>query len=305
MFAVARNQSNADKHVDTRATVIICDLTDVTPLQPLLSSVDTVFHLGAFFKEYTGDKTTSDEPILQSVNVDAVINLLNLCHESNNVKTFIHTSTMGVLSPTVNNESAPHNTSTPNRYFQSKIRAEEAITKWRATHDTPSVRLVLPAAVCGPGDIGPTPLGKTVLEVLRGTLPVSPPGALNLVDVRDVAKVMIAAASERGQDGERYIACAGYRTMNETLREIASVANVRAPSIKMPYSVAMLYAGASELGAKIRGVPPLATRVMINTLVDNTELDGSKAVRELGIRYRDIESSWRDEVKWYRDNNYV
>ncbi len=304
VVALARTQSKADRYVDRRATVLIGDVTDVSAIEPHLSDVDTFYHLAAYFKEYTGS-ASDDEEVLQRVNVDAVISLLTACQTAG-VQTFVHTSTIGVLCPKsgVNDEASPSNDTSTNRYFQSKIRAEHAIRAWRDAHAKPSVRMVLPAAVCGPGDMGPTPLGRTVLEVMRGALPVCPPGAVNLVDVRDVAAVMMAAA-ERGVDGERYIACAGYRTMASMLREVAVAAKVRAPGLKIPYAMAMVYAGAAELGAKIKGVPPLATRVMINTLVDVVELDGSKATRELGVQYRDLESSWRDEVVWFRDNNLV
>ena len=82
-------------------------------------------------------------------------------------------------------------------YKQSKYVAEHEVL--RAAAQGLPVTLVLPTFPLGPGDRGPTPTGRLVLDFLNGRMPGYVDTALNVVHVDDVAHGHLLAL-EHGAD---------------------------------------------------------------------------------------------------------
>jgi dihydroflavonol-4-reductase len=78
------------------------------------------------------------------------------------------------------------------------------------------VVLVQPTTPVGPRDRGPTPTGRTVLEILNGRFPGYVDTTLNIVDVEDVAHGHVLAA-ERGTVGRSYILGGENLTLRQVL----------------------------------------------------------------------------------------
>ena len=76
---------------------------------------------------------------------------------------------------------------------------------------------MLPTAPVGPGDRRPTPTGKIIVDLLRGRMPATLGGGMNVVPVEDVAAAHVLAL-ERGRPGERYIAGGVNLTLAELWR---------------------------------------------------------------------------------------
>ena len=307
VVAMVRSAEKAQQFLgDSGAEVVEGNMLDIPALTPHLAACDVLFHVAAYFKEYTGaDKDA--EAMLQKINVDGTITLFDAA-KAQGIKNIIYVSSSGVIGHAASgqpaDETATYNYDTPNRYFQSKIRAEQAIESWLKQNPDMRVILILPGAIIGPGDNGPTGLGRLVLDVLHGELPATPPGGFSLVDVRDVANGMIRAVTQ-GESGSRFIIAGAYQTLPTLVRLTAEAGNVKAPAIQMPYPAAWLFGALSELGAKITGNPPLATRVLIKTLNERSQLSSVRAENVLGVTFRPIEDSIRDAVGWFREFGYA
>ncbi len=102
------------------------------------------------------------------------------------------------------------------------------------------VVLVNPAAPIGSHDIKPTPTGKIIVDFLNRKMPAYLDTGMNFVDVEDVAAGHWLAA-QKGRVGERYILGHQNMTLKEFLDQLARIAGLPAPRIKIPYAVA--YAG--------------------------------------------------------------
>ncbi|MEM7029224.1 MAG: NAD-dependent epimerase/dehydratase family protein [Chloroflexota bacterium] len=305
--ALARTKEKADRFLgDVDTQIVIGDMLDIPAFTPSLVGVDVLFHVAAFFKEYTGADDKYDK-LLQTINVDGTIALFEAA-KAQGVRNIVYTSSGGVIGQSANgaaaDETSPFNEATPNQYFQSKIRAEKAIEGWLKDNPDMRVVLILPGAILGPGDNGPTGIGRMCIDVLEGNLPATPPGALMMVDVRDVATASIKAIKQ-GNSGDRFIVANRFCTMSELVPLVAKVGGVKAPAFNLPYPVAWMYGAGSELVAKITGQPPLATRVLIKTLNEDIQLSSAKAQRELGITYHPIEETVSDAITWFRDFGYV
>src|SRR5690606_1519733 len=111
----------------------------------------------------------------------------------------------------------------------------------------------------------PTGAGQLALDFLARKVPAVPDGGTCVVDARDVAAAMIAAA-ERGRPGEKYIVGGTYSTMSEVLAGLERVSGVRGPRLHLPHGLAMAFATVSELVARLTGRPLLISREAVRTM---------------------------------------
>lgn len=305
--ALARSVDKAQRFLNgTEAEIVVGDMVDIPGFADEMAGCDVLFHTAAYFREYTGADDDA-ERMLQTINVDGTIALLAAA-KARGVHNVIYTSSGGVIAMPANgqpaDETSPVNASTPNRYFQSKIRAERAVYDWLQHNPDMRVILILPGAIIGPGDNGPTGLGGLMVDVLNGRLPAIPAGSLCLVDVRDVAAGMVRAAA-RGKSGDRFIIADQIYELATLIPLAASIGGVKPPAITLPYAVTWMYGAVSELVAKVTRKQPLATRVLVHTLNENIPLSSAKAQRELGVTFRPLEESIRDAVDWFRQNGHA
>ena len=137
-----------------------------------------------------------------------------------------------------------------NPYKLSKWQAEVAAREL-AQQGAPVI-IVNPSAPLGPRDVKPTPTGQVVVDFLNRAMPAYLATGLNFVHVRDVAVGHILAA-EKGRIGERYILghAEGNWTMQHALQELAGITSVPAPTLRVPYPVALAAAHLNELWSRI------------------------------------------------------
>ena len=143
---------------------------------------------------------------------------------------------------------------------------------------------VNPSSVQGPGRAGGT--GRFLLAFLDGRMKVFVQTNVSLVDIADCVEGHLLAA-ERGQTGERYLLNGMTLTLTESLALAAEVAGVQRTPRLLPRPVATVAAGAVEGGFRLVRRHPPVCREMVRTLLHGHRYDGSRAERELGLRYTD------------------
>ncbi len=304
--ALARSKKKADavfSNIDPEAiTVVTGDMQDVTSFASELVGCDVLFHTAAYFRDYyqPGDHWKT----LEEINVKGTINILTEA-EQHGVKKVIYVSSSGVIGAKSGN--APGDESTPadskqleNLYFKSKIVAEQAIDNFLKTHPLPVV-FILPTAMFGPSDVGPTGTGSLVLNFLDRKLPGIVEGGLVAVDARDVAQAMLAAV-EKGKSGERYIVGTHYIEIADVMKTLERVSGIPSPTRRIPYIVSLVYAFILELIGRLTRRQILVSLENVRTLHLKRRVIAAKAERELGAEFRSTEDTLRDEVAWYRDN---
>lgn len=305
--ALARSREKAEKVLGRHPNldIILGDMENIDGFAADLNGTDVLFHAAAYFREYygPGDHWTP----LKRINVDATIDLLTEA-EARGVRQTIYVSSTSVIGES--QTSGPSDETTPpdtdldiNLYMKSKVVAEQAIAEWLKTHRMPVV-LILPSAMLGPGDSGPTTLGGAIIDVIQGKFPVLVPGGLEMVDVRDVAQAMIQAV-RCGKSGERYIVSQGYHNMTEMAQTIGKITGTPAPRFQIPYPVFLTMAWVQETIAGLRGTVPQLNVSAVRLLNRPRILTSVKAQRELEITLRPLEASLRDEVAWFREQGMV
>ncbi len=125
------------------------------------------------------------------------------------------------------------------------------------------------------------------------------PTNVSLVDIQDCVEGHLLAA-ERGEAGERYLLNGIALTITEALALAAEVAGVQAKPRLLPRQVATVGATGVERGFRLVGRHPPVCREMVRTLLHGHRYDGSRATRELGLRYTDPRETLRRTVEWAR-----
>ncbi|MCK6552173.1 NmrA family NAD(P)-binding protein [Myxococcota bacterium] len=186
------------------------------------------------------------------------------------------------------------------RYFEVKARIEDALLEAGARGLPVSVFTVTMAV--GPWDSKPRPL-CLVPQLVTGDHPVLPDAHLNLIDVRDLATVVLSLAA-RAPWG-RVVPIVGHDLRLRTAAQLlAEVGGGPAPSAMMPTEAAVLALTAWETmhtsGAAPEG-PPALGAMLLHEMEPGLEAPEQRA---LGLVLRPLRETLRDAVAWYRDLGY-
>ncbi len=286
---------------DSSIEFVIGDMENVTAFAPALAGVDVVFHTAAFFREYY--QPGNHWETMKRLNVDATMELLQAA-QIQGVKRAVFTSSSGVIQTQAGRlatEAADYSAfAEENLYFKTKVLAEREIYRFLETSIL-DVVMILPGWMMGPGDAAPTSAGQLILDLMARKLPGLVDGGSSLADVRDVAKVMIAAA-EKGKRGDRYIAAGSLATMKDIAKEVEKASGIKAPTMTMPSWLALSIANLSEKWSGLTGSKNPMPPAGIRTLMEKAQLSSAKAEQELGATFRPLEETIRDTVAWYQNH---
>jgi dihydroflavonol-4-reductase len=279
---------------------VLGDIRDFDAVKAALDGCDRLYFTAAYFTHWAVDRKR-----FYDVNVGGTKASLRAALASG-VEKVVYTSTnnaIGAYGPAPSDEEVEFNYwKTGDHYSISKYLAEIEAFKFGA-RGLPIV-VVNPTLVIGTHDIRPTSSGQLIVEVASGKLPIYMDGWVNLVDVEDVARGHILAAS-KGRLGERYLLGNQNVTVGEYFAMIAEAAGISPPRIKAPYPVALAGAHLFELASRFSRKHPVATvsEVKIGHLGET--YDCSKAVTELGLPQTPVRESIQRAVSWFKANGYI
>jgi dihydroflavonol-4-reductase len=220
------------------------------------------------------------------------------------VARLVHTSsaaTIGEPPGTVGTETTRHRGWYLSTYERTKTEGERAALA--ASREVgQDLVLVNPSSVQGPGRAGGT--GRILLAFLDGRLRIFVPTCVSLVDIDDCVAGHLLAA-ERGVAGERYLLNGMTLEITDALALAAEVAGVQRKPRLLPRQVATVAADIVERGFRLAGRQPPVCREMVRTLLHGHRYDGSRAERDLGLRYTDPRETLRKTVDWARAEGLI
>jgi dihydroflavonol-4-reductase len=240
-------------------------------------------------------------PEMIASNVTGTANVIDATVAAN-VPRLVHTSSVVAIGLSRDgqpcDETATWNFDTEgllDAYAITKHQAEDVV---QTARDRVDAVIVNPTYMFGPRDAKPSS-GRLIVDVARGRVPGWTPGYNNFVDVRDVARGMIAAW-QRGRRGERYILGGHEMTYGDVMRKIAEAAGTRPPRLRVPRAAAWLFGKWGDLVER-SGREPVVNSVQIRyAYTDKFRFKSDKATRELGYRAGPLEPALRDAVAWFR-----
>lgn len=269
-----------------------CDLLDRRAVRRALRGVDRVFHAAGPATIGTGGR---DE--LYRANVEATRILLEEALRAG-VGRVVLTSSAAALGP-----APPGSTADESQLFTAgelgipyvNARHEAEVEALRIAAHGLDVVIVNPTLVFGSGDHRGVSTGL-VRRFLLGRISVYTEGALNVVDVDDVARAHLLADTE-GRTAERYIVGNRNYTLERLFADLGRLSGVDPPALKLPGELAEPFARLMEIGF---GTPPI-TVLEARAAGLWWSYRSTKARRELGWTPAPHEDAVESTVKWYLD----
>jgi dihydroflavonol-4-reductase len=298
VVALARSEASAAALAARGAEPVRGDLLDEPALEGAMGGCDLAFNVAG-----VNTLCPTDPAPLYRANRDGARAMARAAAAAG-VRRLVHTSsaaTLGEPEGTVGREDSPHRGWFLSDYERSKFEGERAVLE-EAGRSGLDVVCVNPASVQGPGRAGGT--GRILLALLDGRLPVFIDTRISVVDIGDTVEGHLLAA-ERGAGGERHLLCGATLTSAEAVELLSRVAGREIRPRILPPPVARAAGAAVEAGFRVARKRPPLCRAMVRTMLHGHVYDGSRAERELGLRYTPVEDTLRRTLEWARAEGLV
>ena len=286
-----RSEASARAVRQAGAAAVLAHLLDESAVARAMKGCDVAFHVAG-----VNTLCPADPSELERVNVAGAAAVARAAARAG-LPRLVHTSsgsTIGEPRGTVGREDTPHRGWYLSDYDRTKHAGERAVLEIGA-RDGLDVVCVNPASVQGPGRA--TGTAKMLLAQLDGRLKVFVDTRFSVVDIADCTRGHLVAA-ERGAAGERYILCGATLTSHEALALLERMSGRTERPRFVPAAIAPPLAGAVELACRALRREPPTCRAMARTLLHGHAYDGSRATRELGLRYTPVEETLRRTAAW-------
>jgi dihydroflavonol-4-reductase len=293
VIALARSDASQAALERRGARVVRGDLFDAEALTRGMEGCETVFHVAG-----VNSLCVEDPGPMLRANVEGPTVVVRAAARAG-VPRVVHTSsaaTIGEPPGSVGCEDTPHRGWYLSTYERSKTEGERAVLE-AGRDERVEVVCVNPSSVQGPGRVRGT--GRIMLAFLDGRLKLFVDTNVSLVDIGDCAVGHLLAA-ERGAPGERYILNGMTLSITDALQLAAEVAGVHRRPRLVPRGLATAAATAVERAFRLARRHPPVCREMVRTLIHGHRYDGSRAERELGMRYTEPRETVRRTVEWAR-----
>ena len=298
------------KFIPKEVEVVIGDLCDADSLEPFFTvpegCTSVIIHCASMV---TVDPSYSEK--LMAVNVGGTRNIITKVLAHPECEKMVYVSSTGAIP------EQPHGTPiTEVSQFTpcdpEKVVGAYSLSKATATQMVlDSVRVmglkacvVHPSGILGPNDHALGETTRTVLQIIKGEMPMGMQGSFNLCDVRDLAAGTIAAI-DKGRVGECYILANEPVTLKEMCDMIQQECTAKKISVYLPLGLANKLAQMLEKQAAKSGKKPLMTTFSVYNLARNNVFDYSKARTELGYTTRPYQETIHDEVRWMIEEGLI
>jgi len=286
-----RDSSDTRAIDDLDVEQVRCDVLDRKAVRRALKGVGRVFHAAGMTSV-----RPADERRLFEVNVGAARSVLGECLRAD-IGRVIFTSHAAALGPAERGKTADESQLFTAGHlgipYVNSVHEAEVEAVRLAAKGLPLV-CVNPTVVLGPGDLHVTST-RLVRSFLLGRVPAYADGALNVVDVRDVAAGHLLA-DEHGRVGERYILGGRNFTFDRLFADLGRISGVE-PPVKVPRPMAAAAASVLRIG-------PGRTTLSRQEVLAASQFwtyRSAKAKRDLGWKTRPHEETLEATVSWYME----
>ncbi len=290
--------------------IVLGDLCDKDSLDPFFTvpegDTSVVIHCASMV---TVDPAYSEK--LMEVNVTGTRNMIEKCLAHPECEKMVYVSSTGAIPEapmgTKIKEVDKFEPNDPKKvvgaYSQSKAKASQMVLDAVRVMGLKAC-IVHPSGILGPNDHAIGETTHTLLQIIKGEMPVGMQGSFNLCDVRDLAYGCIAAV-DKGRIGECYILANETVTLKDMCEMLHEECNCQQIKFYLPLGLADKIAHTLEKQAEKTGKKPMMTTFSVYNLARNNEFDYSKAKEELGYTTRSYQETIHDEVQWMKEEGLI
>ena len=296
---LVRKHSNTSSLKKQNITLVEGDLSNKNSILNGMSDCDSVINLAGHYTFWE-----PDDKIYSKVNIEGTRNVMECALESD-IKKILHTSTAGVYGKQKKEpftEESPIGQIQYSEYFRTKYEADKIVWNLYKEKGLPVV-VIYPVAVLGPGDTKAS--GKYIHDLINRKLPATifNNHTFSFVYVKDVAQAIVNALEKENNIGEKYLV-GNYRyTWGELNKMVSEISGVPLPKFSLPNSVTMMNAFFLTGIANLIKKPPLLGMAIdqMKVMKAGFSVDGSKAERELGIKYTPIRFALKEAIDSFKE----
>lgn len=278
---------------------VVGDVTDKDAVRTALEGCDAVIHAASVVSLHVRDAGS----VLQTNRTSAEV-VLGQAVELG-LDPVIHVSSIaalrhGTVDDPVTADAAI--TDNPGTYARSKGAAER-VARDLQDQDAPVVT-VYPTMVLGPHDPNVGEGTNAWRNVLRGTIPVLPPGGTHIIDVRDVAAAHLAML-EPNRGPRRFVTAGHHVSTREVVADLERVTGRDLRVRTIP--AGLVHAGGAVADAIQRALPirlPFGYEAA-TTLTRDTRCDDAATWKELGVTPRSLDETMIDTVRWMAEQGLI
>jgi dihydroflavonol-4-reductase len=295
---LVRKTSNSSFLNKLNVTIVEGDLTDKKSLLEGMKDCDSVINIAAHYTFWE-----PDNKIYSEVNIEGTRNVME-CALETGIKKIVHISTAGIYGKPKDDPFNEESTVGPTQfseYFRTKYEAEKIVWNLYREKSLPVV-VIYPVCVLGAGDTKAS--GRYIQDIINRRLPatVFRNGIFSYVYVKDVAQAIVNALEKENNIGEKYLV-GNYRyTWGEINKMISEISGVSLPKFNLPDSITMMNAFLLTGLANLIKKPPLWGMAIdqMKVMKVGFSIDGSKAERELGIKYTPIRVALEEAINSFK-----
>ena len=299
LVCLARKTSNVSGLKEADATIVYGDVTDKTSLREGMQGCDWLVHLASNFTLWTPERR-----VYQEVNIKGIRNVMESALEAG-ISKVVHVSTAATFGGTqwpIREDSQPGE-ECPSEYAQTKREGDNIAWELYREKGLPLV-VIYPTAVVGPND--PKAAGRYIKNLARGRMPaqILVHQTFPFVYVGDVCDAILCALQKDNNIGEKYLINGVNMTWGELNRLVCEIAGVSLPLIRLPTPMVLLTAHLLTGLSKLTKRPPWLDLSVdqVDMMKQGFMVDGSKAEKELGIRYTPIGSALKEAITSFSSN---
>ena len=241
------------------------------------------------------------------VNVNGTRNIVDQCL-ARNVSKLVYVSSIHAMPTLPDGQTMTE----IEQFDPSKVVGPYAKTKAEATAYVREAvirgldaTIVYPCGIVGPYDQGKSNnITELIVEYCKGKMPVGIKSRFDFVDVRDVARGIVAAA-HLGRKGEGYILGNRQVSVPEMFELLHRETGKKRTRFFAPMWLARAGLPFSALYYKLKRRKPLFCAYSLHTLGSNSLYSHEKATRELGYRARPFEETIRDTIAWLKGQGKI
>jgi len=278
---------------------VIGDVRDPGAVRLALRDCEMVFHAAG--------TVAMSGPALKEMHSIHVLGTQHVLEALPAKARLIHTSSVVAIGaspdPAMLTEASPFRLQRLKVDYVHAKRAAEALAL--AAAKRLDVVVVNPAYLLGPEDYDDSAMGRFCLRCWKGKMPLAPPGGLNVVDVRDVARGHLLAA-ERGRPGQRYILGGENLTFVDLVQRLAVVqGDSSRRKFRIPLGLQTAVACFAELRGHFLHREPYPSLQHVRMNRYHWYYSSERVKQELGYCPRSVQETLIDTHQWYCQNGWL
>lgn len=296
VLAIKRQHSLIPENLKSSSLIqwLEADITDYFALADLFPGVTKVYHCAAkisYQKE--------DWPSMLHTNIEGTKHLVNLCLE-HGVR-LLHVSSIASLGVSKSGELITEDSKWDenldySKYSLSKYESEMEV--WRGIAEGLDAVIINPSVIMGIG-VGKKGSGVIFHMVQKG-LKIYPPGTVGIVDVGDVANIMVQLMDTPSISGERFILNSENLTNKDLLERVAVLLEKPAPTIQAkPFMLSVAWRVA-KLIALLKNERPALTRESAKASMAKLAYSNEKIANTTGYVFKPVDVTLAEMSKEFK-----